>query len=787
MLFFAAPFLAPSLVLAQAPAHPIKANLPPQDEIWYRAVHQESNGNLKYLRGDAKLEMSDMSLSADDIQFDSDTNWVKAQGHVHLEHFSTGDKLNADHGIYNLKTQEGKFYSVDGTSPAKVVTSPGVLTTTNPFYFQAQWADRIKDRYILHHGFLTDCKIPKPWWIFEAPVFDVIPGDRAIARHTIFRLKHIPVFYLPYFYRPLGKNPRQSGFLTPNAGHSSIYGFMIGEGYYWAINPSYDMTAIGQYFTDRGPALRYDFRGKPNEVTDFDFNLYGVDDRGAQQPSGPPQKQGGIEFSLTGSTQILGFQGRLNYNYLSSYLFREAFSYAFTTTIWSENNSVGYLQRHFADDTYALNIVMKRNELFEAITQLHQTPNEVVTQKLPSIEFSGQDRQVAGGPLPVWFSFQSSAGDLTRQEPTGVQTGGSPAQVFKTGQYDRIDVEPRVMTEFTFKGFSLNPSLTFDATQYGNSYATNTTTYTSVSGCGYTACPPTSNTSAALANSSLFRKDTDFRLDFRPPTLERIYNPPKWLHLGGKIKHVIEAQATYRYVTGINEFQKILLFDATDIVSNTNQLTISLTNRLYRKDKNGNVSEVLTWKVAQARYFDPTFGGLAIAGQRTIVLATEELTFLPFLNGPRNYSPIISTLTLNPYSFFSLDWRTDFDPLYHKFLDQSLGARVTHSKYSVSISQTAITTNPLLIPQANQISIGGTYGSSNNKGWNAAGGVFFDELLNRRLFDQAQVSYNTDCCGFSFALRNYNLGIRQENQYLFSFSLANIGTFGSLQKQARNF
>ncbi|MDQ2776639.1 MAG: hypothetical protein M3Y57_17230 [Acidobacteriota bacterium] len=51
-----------------------------------------------------------------------------------------------------------------------------------------------------------------------------------------------------------------------------------------------------------------------------------------------------------------------------------------------------------------------------------------------------------------------------------------------------------------------------------------------------------------------------------------------------------------------------------------------------------------------------------------------------------------------------------------------------------------------------------------------------------------QTSYNTDCCGFSFEYRHLNFGIRQnENEYLFSFSVANIGTFGSLQKQSRLF
>ena len=368
---------------AQTAAHPLKADTPPEDEIWYHAVHQESSGAKRFLRGAAKIQLSDVSISADDIQFDSDTNWVIAKGHVLLDHFLTGEKMEADHGEYNLKTQEGKFYAVDGTSPAKIVTSPGVLTTTNPFYFQAKWAERIKDRYILHNGYLPDCKVPKPWWTFEAPIFDVIPGDRAIARRTVFRLKNFPVFYLPVFYRPLGKNPRQSGFLTPNAGHSTLYGYIVGAGYYWAINRSYDMTGIAEYFTNRGPAFRYNFRGKPNAATDFNFSLYSVDDiTGGTNKI----KEGGTEFELTARTSILGFTGRVDYNYLSSYLFREAFSYSFVSALSSEVDSIGFLQRHFKDDVYTMNIVAQRTQLFETITypSLNEKPNQVIIQKLPS-------------------------------------------------------------------------------------------------------------------------------------------------------------------------------------------------------------------------------------------------------------------------------------------------------------------------------------------------------------------------------------------------------------------
>ena len=808
---------AAELLLSQSAVQPRKADAPGPDEIAFHYLRADSNGSMRYLHKNASLETSDFVLSADEIQYNSDTAWAYAQGHVHLEHFNTGDKINADHAEYNIKTQMGKFYLVDGTAPAKIVASPTVLTTTNPFYFQAQWAERIKDRYILHHGFLTDCTVKKPWWTFQAPLFDVIPGERAIARNTVFRLKRVPIFYLPYFYRPLGKNPRQSGFLTPNVGHSSLYGYIVGAGYYWAINRSYDMTAIGQYFSERGPALRYDFRGKPNEATDFDFNYYGVNDNGVLQPNGTRLKEGGQEFELVAKTTVLGFTGKLDYNYLSSFIFRQAFSYSFTSAVYNEVYSTGLLQRHFKDDRYALNIVFQRQQLFESLTypSLNQKPNQVVIQKLPFVEFSSRDQQLTKGPVPVWFSFNSSAGLLTRSEPTGlVNPSGPPSEILNFGALGRFNAEPRVATEFNFKGFSLNPSITFGATGYTNSYATNNTSYTPQLYCGYPTCPPIPTNTVALSGAGLFRKDADFVLDFRLPAIQRIFTPPSWMRLGGKIKHVVEAQATYEYVTGINQFQRIIHFDATDILSNTNQLTISLINRLYRKDKNGNVSEFLTWRLAHARYFDPTFGGAVLAGQpavgytpaelaivgatflpgglptigyRNEVLAAAELSPFAFLDGPRSYSPVVSSLTVSPYAFFSVEWRAEYDPLRRRFIDHTITGSVRYKKYFAGMGDTAITTLPVLVPQANQISFGGGYGNTNRKGWNAAATFFYDLLKQQRVFNLIQGSYNTDCCGWSIQVRQINLGIRNENQYLFSFSVANIGTFGSLQKQARIF
>jgi LPS-assembly protein len=262
-----------------AAAPVIPPNAPAENDTRFYAERQESRGDWKYLRSSketpAQILTHEFEIQADEIDYNSATHTAVARGHLKFEHFVNGDKIQADHGVYNLQTQRGKFYEVSGTSPTKVALRPGLLTTTNPFYFEGKWAERLKDRYVVHDGFLTDCTIPKPWWRLHAPIFDIIPEDRAIARNAVFRLKGVPILYLPVFYRPLGKNDRQSGFLTPNIGNSSLYGFMLGWGYYWAINRSYDATYRIQDFTERGYAHTVDFRGRPTQKTDFDFELFG--------------------------------------------------------------------------------------------------------------------------------------------------------------------------------------------------------------------------------------------------------------------------------------------------------------------------------------------------------------------------------------------------------------------------------------------------------------------------------------------------------------------------------
>jgi len=100
---------------------------------------------------------------------------------------------------------------------------------------------------------------------------------------------------------------------------------MIGVGYFWAINRSYDATYRVQDFTDRGFAHHLDFRGKPREGTDFDAIFYGVQDRGLKQDGGSLRKEGGSSLYVVGKSDMgHGFTARGMINYITTFRFRQA-------------------------------------------------------------------------------------------------------------------------------------------------------------------------------------------------------------------------------------------------------------------------------------------------------------------------------------------------------------------------------------------------------------------------------------------------------------------------------
>jgi LPS-assembly protein len=728
-----------------------RINAPERGEYDLAFDFQESEGGVSHLHGHVVVELYNATLKADDMEYDENTKIFKAVGNVSYRNYEHDEVLYCDRAEYNRGTERGTFHHVRGYTKTKVVARPGVLTTQEPFYFEGAYAEKMEDKYLLYDGIITDCHIPHPWWTLHSKLFDIIPDDRAVTHSGIFRVKSVPVFYFPYFYHALKKEPRKSGFIPPEAGHSTLFGYFVGAGYYWAINRSYDAEYLVTDYTTRGLAHHLDLRGKPTQTTDFDIIAYGVDDHGITS-NGVTTKAPGLSVTGVLKTQFSdGWIARANVDYLSSYLFRQTFSASFNEAVYSSTISTAFVSKNFG--YYTFNTDVSRVQNFESTT----TGDNIIIRKLPEFELTGRDQQITQGPVPLWFSFDTSAGLFHRVEPTS-----DPANFYQTSQFTpRTDFEPTLSSAFHWQGLGIVPSFTMHETIYGQSFV-----------------------SGAVSSNQLNRFAPDFNLDFSLPPIERVFDRKTFL--GDKLKHVIEPRLTYRYVTGINDFLNTLRFDQLDLLTDTNELEIGITNRIYAK-KGNTVNEVFTWELYQKRYFNPTFGGALVAGDRNVAITSLDLTGYSFLNGPRNYSPIVSVLRTSPRPGVGIQWQADYDPLLKRLVDSTFAADIRYKRYFVSAGNNFVRPDPAVSPPANQFRAQFGYGDPNRKGWNGAFSTIYDYRLGRQEFAIAQITYNTDCCGFSIEWRRFDFGTRDDTTYRFAFSIANIGTFGNLKKQERLF
>jgi LPS-assembly protein len=358
--------------------------------------------------------------------------------------------------------------------------------------------------------------------------------------------------------------------------------------------------------------------------------------------------------------------------------------------------------------------------------------------------------------LPVWLSFDSSFGFNYRRQPEVL------ADFYQTGQFSaRSNFEPTLTTAMRWKGFNLLPGFTLHETFYGQSFINN-----------------------AVSSNHLTRTAPEVNALLILPSLERVFDRKTFL--GDKLKHVVETRVNYKNVSNVNQFGETLRFDQTDLLSDTSELRLNIINRLYVK-KGDEVKEILEWDVAQKRYFDPTFGGAVVTGQRNVLMTSLDLTGYAFIAGPRNYSPIVSVVRGNPRGGIGFTWEADYDPLLRRFVNSIFSGDVRVKKYFFSAGSGQVRPDPLVSPPANQFRATVGYGDPNRKGWNAGFSFVYDYRLARLDYGIAQVTYNTDCCGLSFQIRHFNFANRQETVPLVSFSIANIGTVGNLKKQERLF
>ena len=768
------------------------------NEVLIRADEQEKNQDIYKARGHVEIRFRTYVLHADEATYDSTTGQVTASGHVVFDGGPHNEHLVGTHCTYDVSRDTGTFYDVTGSTGVKVKNKTMFLTSSTPFFFTGQVVDKLgPDRYRVNHGYITSCQLPNPKWQFQSQTAIVEMGDEAKMHHATLRIKGIPVFYFPYVEHPVDNLGRKSGFLIPEIGQSNIRGFIFGDGFYWAINRNSDATIGASLYSKIGSAQFGEYRNIGYSYR-FHAQYFGVID-----DKGPPvvgQNPGGREFKADGYWQLpQGFLGVVSVDYLSSYLFRIRFALSYIEAILSEVRSTGFVTKDW--NGYGFGFLVARYQNYESLA-----PGDYIDiAHIPTFEFSSVERPFNRSRLV--YAYDTAAEGVSRHE-IGFQTAP---------EVGRLDAAPYVALPTFLRGWTFRPQAGFRETFYTQRLE-----------------PETGLVIGTAISSPINRNAFSASMEVRPPTLSRIFDRKIF---GNIVKHTIEPSVIYRYQSGIENFSQIIRFDQRDILADTNEIEYGVTNRLYAKrtkstgecyrhpvypllvegsenvfsappgaatkdggkdaacdDQTGPAHDVLTWELAEKYFFNTTFGGALVPGTRNVFDTTVDFSGIAFLTEPRRFSPIISRLRLQDTAS-DLQWAVDYDPVLHQFNASTLFAGHRWKWWYLSGGQVfmrlpaELGNNAVLLPAetVSQYRVMLQYGNMVKKGFSAAVNVGVDAKLSYIQGSTIQTNYNWDCCGVTFLYSRFapGVGIPSENAYRFSFSLTNVGTFGSIRKLQR--
>ena len=767
----------------------------PQSKVGTRFV-LDQNVVLKY-RG--------YVVEADHIEYDTESEDLTAAGHLRATGEESREVIRASHGTMNLRSQTGRFYDVSGSVGVKQKGSRTMYVSANPFLFTGRMLVKTGPReYHIYDGTVTSCQLPHPDWMLSAAEFSV-DDDKARAKNSIFRLVNVPLLYLPYVTHPVDTNGRQSGVLIPVVGQSSTKGLVLGEQIYWAIDRSADLTLGAEYFSMRGwsESATFRYRGLQDDFVQAHYN--GLLDRQNGAFGTSNANQGGEDVTF-GARHDFRPDTRVaaSVEYLSSYVYREAFTENFNQAVSTDivSTAYGVIERN----GYAGAVEADRYQGLKRIpaAATGTTPampgEEVRIFHLPSFALSTTDHSLGSKGLD--WSFDAQTTGLKRVQTNFVTNGVT----------ERLDIHPEVAYPFGGAGWRVRPQVGVRETFYSRSRQT----------------PYDAAATPVEVHEALNRADVEVEVDARAPVVERTFSGgavERVLH--SSVKHTIEPELTYRYVRGVNNFLNVLRFDERDVVSDTNELEYGVTHRLFLRPTGGRKGtgcgampvdldtpiaetpegepapvakctsrEWISWRLTQKYFFDERFGGAVLPGRRNIFSSTLDLSGVAFLTEPRAISPLISRLRVRTSEHVDMEWDFDLDTGAKKFTSNNLLIDVHKGDTFAGLSYARLNAPgrsyvegvSSLTADFNQMRVLLGYGTPSKRGLSVAANAGLDLDRTQVQYAALQTAYNWDCCGLSVEYRKYELGpVRNENAYRFNFTLANIGTAGNLRRAERLF
>lgn len=263
------------------------------DRVASDSIVQDLINRKVYLYGDAVIKYQDITLKAEIIEVDFNTNTVYARGRED----STGKLIGAPEFTEGKQTFKAKAMSYNFDSEKGIIQQ--VLTEDDQGFLHGKRVKKMDDNTInVLHGSYTTCNLEEnPHFAFNFKKSRVIPDNKIVTGPAYMEIEGVPTpLALPFGIFP-NKSGQKSGIVIPSYGESKTRGFFLENGgYYWAINDYMDLTVLGDVYSRGSWAIKPNFSYKKRYKFNGRINLgYAVNVEGTK---GAPDYSKSSDFRI---------------------------------------------------------------------------------------------------------------------------------------------------------------------------------------------------------------------------------------------------------------------------------------------------------------------------------------------------------------------------------------------------------------------------------------------------------------------------------------------------------
>lgn len=688
---------------------------------------------------------------ADAIEIRSDLDQLIASGNVV---FTSGtSRIAADRAEFNTRTKTGTFFNAWGSASlgpqGEEEERSHFGTQESDVFFYGETVEKAgPKKYRVTRGGFTTCVQPEPRWQLTSSSVTVNLDEYAILRNSLFKVKGVPVLYLPIFYYPVQEDDRATGFLLPSYGSSTIRGQSLSNAFFWAISRSQDATFMHDWYTKTGQGFGTEYRyvrgpGSAGQIRTYLLREGGAEyvDSAGETTATPERRSYEVRGTLN---QQLGrnLRARARADYFSDLTVQQTYNQNIYEASRRQRVYSGSLTGNWRG--YSVVGSFDRNEYF------YGTESSTVRGGAPRVTLTRGERPLFGSPVYLRINADYSRLVVERKTATREVDQG----------LTRVDFFPRFRVPFTRWPFlTVNSSFAFRSTYWTES----------------------EDESGAQIDQGISRHYYEAEAQITGPVFNRI-----WTFAGNryaeKLKHSVEPFVNIERVSGFDEFERIVGIDSTDtIIGGTTRIAYGIANRFYRKPPGGGASrEILNATIGQTYYTDAQ-------------AALYDRRYRTSFNGtpPSNFSPLAIDVRAWPAERLTANFRAEYDTQFNAFREMSADGSlelVDWLQTTAGWSQRRFIAELPGFDDPEQLdhylNASTNVRLSRNR-YGASHAFNFDVARKTFLQQRVMLYYNAQCCGFAFEYQHYDLNglsfapVNQDRRFNFSVTLAGIGGFGN--------